>query len=180
MPSVARVTYIPLKALAVNVIAIYARSRRKRRTLDPTTTVANQPTTSLARANNPAKRRDNGSLRNPSWTCEKSLKSSAGFSAKARRSLGAPRQRGRHREHHVHQLHRTNAPRARADDLSALLRLILRRVRQRAFVIQNPYVIPRVEIAAANVASEKVFGLANAPPVGALADHRPAWSRFFE
>jgi hypothetical protein len=39
MPSVARVTYIPLKALAVNVIAIYGRSRRKRRTPDPTTTV---------------------------------------------------------------------------------------------------------------------------------------------
>jgi hypothetical protein len=39
MPSVARVTYIPLKALAVNVIAIYSRSRRKRRTPDPTTTV---------------------------------------------------------------------------------------------------------------------------------------------
>jgi hypothetical protein len=56
----------------------------------------------------------------------------------------------------------------------------LRRVRQRAFVIQNPYVIPRVEIAAANVASEKVFRLADAPPVSALAEHRPAWSRFFE
>jgi len=74
----------------------------------------------------------------------------------------------------------SHAPRARADDPIALLGLILRRVRQRAFVIQNPYVIPRVEIAAANVASEKIFGLAHAPPVGALADHRPAWSRFFE
>ena len=31
MPSVARVTYIPLKALATNVIAIFSRSRRKRR-----------------------------------------------------------------------------------------------------------------------------------------------------
>ena len=39
MPSVARVTYIPLKALAVDVIAIYSRSRRKRCTPDPTTTV---------------------------------------------------------------------------------------------------------------------------------------------
>jgi hypothetical protein len=39
MLSVARVTYIPLKALAVNVIAIYSRARRKRRTLDSTTTV---------------------------------------------------------------------------------------------------------------------------------------------
>jgi hypothetical protein len=69
---------------------------------------------------------------------------------------------------------------ARPDDLSALLRLILRGMRQRAFVIQNPYVIPRIEIAAANIASEKVFGLADAPPVGALADHRPARSRFFK
>jgi len=39
MPSVARVTYIPLKALAVNVIAIYSRSRRKRRKPDSTTVV---------------------------------------------------------------------------------------------------------------------------------------------
>ena len=37
MLSVARVTYIPLRALAVNVIAIYSRARRKRRkpTVDP-------------------------------------------------------------------------------------------------------------------------------------------------
>jgi hypothetical protein len=39
MPSVARVTYIPLKALAVNVIALYARSRSKRRKFDSTTPV---------------------------------------------------------------------------------------------------------------------------------------------
>ena len=39
MPSVARVTYIPLKALAVNVIALYARSRRKLRKPDSMTTV---------------------------------------------------------------------------------------------------------------------------------------------
>jgi hypothetical protein len=39
MPSVARVTYIPLRTLAVNVIAIYSRSRRKRRTPDTITTV---------------------------------------------------------------------------------------------------------------------------------------------
>ena len=39
MPSVARVTYIPLRALAVSVIAIYARSRRKRRRPDSMTTV---------------------------------------------------------------------------------------------------------------------------------------------
>jgi hypothetical protein len=47
-------------------------------------------------------------------------------------------------------------------------------------VIQNPYVVPRVEIAAANVASENVYGLGDVPPVGALAEQRPAWSRFFE
>lgn len=39
MPSVARVTYIPLRALAVSVIAIYSRSRRKRRKPDSITTV---------------------------------------------------------------------------------------------------------------------------------------------
>ena len=39
MPSVARVTYMPLRALAVNVIAIYSRSRRKRRTPDSITPV---------------------------------------------------------------------------------------------------------------------------------------------
>jgi hypothetical protein len=39
MPSVARVAYIPLKALAINVIAIYSRSRRKRRRRDSLTTV---------------------------------------------------------------------------------------------------------------------------------------------
>jgi hypothetical protein len=39
MLSVARVTYIPLRALAINVIAIYSRARRKRRTPDLTTTV---------------------------------------------------------------------------------------------------------------------------------------------
>jgi hypothetical protein len=47
-------------------------------------------------------------------------------------------------------------------------------------VIQNPYVVPRIEIAAANVASEKVFGLGDVPPAGALAERRPAWSWFFE
>jgi hypothetical protein len=39
MPSVARVTYIPLKALAVKVIALYSRSRRKRRKPDRMTSV---------------------------------------------------------------------------------------------------------------------------------------------
>ena len=39
MPSVARVTYIPLRALAVNVIAICSRSRRKRHKPDRMTSV---------------------------------------------------------------------------------------------------------------------------------------------
>jgi hypothetical protein len=38
MLSVARVAYKPLKALAVNVIAVYSRSRRKRRKPDSMTT----------------------------------------------------------------------------------------------------------------------------------------------
>ena len=39
MPSVARVTYMPLRALAVNVIAICSRSRRKRHKPDRMTSV---------------------------------------------------------------------------------------------------------------------------------------------
>jgi hypothetical protein len=39
MPSVARVAYMPLRALAANVIAIYSRSRRKRRKPDSMPTV---------------------------------------------------------------------------------------------------------------------------------------------
>ena len=39
MLSVARVAYIPLKALAVNVIAVYSRSRRRRRKPDRMTSV---------------------------------------------------------------------------------------------------------------------------------------------
>ena len=74
----------------------------------------------------------------------------------------------------------SHAPRARADDPVALLRLILRRVRQRAFVILNPYVIPRVDPAVARAASKKMVSLTDAKPVGAFAEHRPAWSRLFE
>jgi hypothetical protein len=43
MPSVARVTYMPLRALAVNVIAIYSRSRRKRRKVDSMTPIVREP-----------------------------------------------------------------------------------------------------------------------------------------
>jgi hypothetical protein len=39
MLSVARVAYIPLRTLAVNVIAVYSRSRRKRRKPDRMTSV---------------------------------------------------------------------------------------------------------------------------------------------
>jgi hypothetical protein len=39
MPSVARAARIPLRALAVNVIAVYSRSRRKLRKPDSITTV---------------------------------------------------------------------------------------------------------------------------------------------
>jgi hypothetical protein len=39
MLSVARVAYIPLRALAVNVIAVYSRSRRRRRKPDRMTSV---------------------------------------------------------------------------------------------------------------------------------------------
>ncbi len=39
MLSVARVAYIPLRALAVNVIAVYSRSSRKSRKTDSMTTV---------------------------------------------------------------------------------------------------------------------------------------------
>jgi hypothetical protein len=80
----------------------------------------------------------------------------------------------------MHRLHRTNAPRRRADDPVALLRLILCRVRQRTFVILNPYVIPRIDPAVTRLALEKMFDLPNAPPVGALAEHRPARSRLIE
>jgi hypothetical protein len=63
---------------------------------------------------------------------------------------------------------------------AALLRLILRGMRQRTFVILNPYVIPRVDPAVARHASEKMISLTDAKPIGPLAEHRPAWSRFFE
>ena len=58
--------------------------------------------------------------------------------------------------------------------------MILRGMRQRAFVVLDPPEIARVEIAAARLALEKMFDLTNATPVGALAEHRPAWSRFTE
>ena len=62
-------------------------------------------------------------------------------------------------------------------DRTALLRLILRRVRQRAFVIFDPPQLAQVEIAAARHTSEIMFGLWDVPPVGALADEYAARSR---
>jgi len=56
----------------------------------------------------------------------------------------------------------------------------LRGARQRTFVILNPYVISGIDPAVARFASEKVLSLTDASPVGALAEHRPAWSRFID
>jgi hypothetical protein len=69
----------------------------------------------------------------------------------------------------------TNEPRARC---RALLRPVARGMRQRAFVVLKPNQIARVEITAACLAFEKMFGLGNVLPIGALAQDRPAWSRF--
>jgi hypothetical protein len=60
------------------------------------------------------------------------------------------------------------------------LRLILRGMRQRAFVILCPHQIPRIDPPAARLASEKMFGLGDAMPVEALAEDHPARSRFIE
>jgi hypothetical protein len=53
-------------------------------------------------------------------------------------------------------------------------------MRQLAFVILNPNQIPRIDPAVARLASEIMFGLGDTPTIGALAEHRPAWSRFIE
>jgi hypothetical protein len=46
--------------------------------------------------------------------------------------------------------------------------------------VLNPNEIPPVDPAVARLASKIMFGLTDAPPIGALAEHGPAWSRFFE
>jgi hypothetical protein len=61
-----------------------------------------------------------------------------------------------------------------------LVSLILCGVRQLALVVLNPNEIPSVDPAVARLASKIMFGLTDAPPIGALAEHGPAWSRFFE
>jgi hypothetical protein len=51
---------------------------------------------------------------------------------------------------------------------------------QRASVVINPYEIAGVDKAAANAAPEIMVSLADAPPVDALAEHRPARHRFID
>jgi hypothetical protein len=53
-------------------------------------------------------------------------------------------------------------------------------MRQLALVILNPNQIARIEITAARLASEIMLTFGDAPPVGALAEHGPARSRFIE
>jgi hypothetical protein len=62
----------------------------------------------------------------------------------------------------------------------ALLRLILRGMRQLALVILNPNHIARVDPAVARLASEIMLSFGNVAPVDALAEHGPARSRFCE
>ena len=57
---------------------------------------------------------------------------------------------------------------------------MLRGMRKRAFVVLGPNQIPRVDPAVARLASKKMLDLADATPVDALAEHRPARSRFIE
>jgi hypothetical protein len=45
-------------------------------------------------------------------------------------------------------------------------------------MVVGPRQMARVEITAARLAPEKMFGLTDALPIGALTEHRPARSRF--
>ena len=74
----------------------------------------------------------------------------------------------------------SHAPRGRADRPCGLSRLILRGMRQLALVILNPNQIPRIDPAVARLAPKKMFDFPNPTPVGALAEQRPARSRFIE
>jgi hypothetical protein len=51
---------------------------------------------------------------------------------------------------------------------------------QRAFVILDPCVFPRIDPAVARLASEIMSGLTEASLVGAFAEYRPARSRFID
>ena len=62
----------------------------------------------------------------------------------------------------------------------ALLHTVADGMRQLGLVVLDPNQIPRIDPAVARLALEKMFGLTNATPVGALAEHRPARSRFIE
>jgi hypothetical protein len=90
----------------------------------------------------------------------------------------APTQPGRHESPGTYRVIAQRSARHQTEE--PLVGLILRGVRQRAFVILNPYVIPRIDPAVARLASEIMLGLGDAPPVGALAQHRAARSRFIE
>ena len=72
-----------------------------------------------------------------------------------------------------HRAHRTHTHMGRADDPMMLLHLILRGVRQRGLVILNPYVIPRIDPTVARLASEKMFGLGDGPPIGRSPSNDP-------
>ena len=61
----------------------------------------------------------------------------------------------------------SRALRGRADRPCGLLRLILRRVRQRALVILNPHVIPRIGSSRCMPCIENTSGLRHAPTIGA-------------
>src|SRR5258708_32290634 len=78
------------------------------------------------------------------------------------------------------RLSSSRALRGRADRRCSLLRLILRRVRQGAFVIINPYVISGIDPAVTRFASDEMLSLTDASPVGALTEHRPARPRLIE
>ena len=54
----------------------------------------------------------------------------------------------------------SHAPRTRTDDPVTLVRLILRRMRQRAFVLLGPHQIEHVDVAAAEPTFVKSVGLA--------------------
>jgi len=57
---------------------------------------------------------------------------------------------------------------------------VLRGVRQRASVVLNPGEIAGVDEAAAHPAPEIMICLTDTPPAGALAEQRPARSRFID
>src|ERR1700730_9132701 len=119
----------------------------------------------------------------PAFTCRSCRTarwSTAKGSCSMRRTTERLAREGYAANTHRTRLHRTTAPRGRADRSCTLVRLILRGMRQRAFVIFNPYVIPRIDPAVARLAPEKMFDLTNVSPVGALAEYRPARFRFIE